>query len=201
MPGCKCNRCRSKTYIEPYKPNVPCKPKPAGKALCDNGDLFACWAAEHIKASGTEIDYWWQDLNKAILDPLYNEPDKRVWTGPVRLMAYVKWPEQQYEVTEQGSHAIFPSEAWLPRLLVEASEMTGFPKEGDVLQFWNIPFFEQYGLDGDLLWDIPNAGYFFDIINVNDDAHFLDRAEFAGFKLTLKRRTEFTPERRVLNET
>jgi hypothetical protein len=43
----------------------------------------------------------------------------------------------------------------------------------------------------------PNAGYYFNVINVVDDAHMFDNPDFTMFRLDLRRYTEFNPERRI----
>lgn len=165
----------------------------------ENEDLFACWNQEHTDVSGTTVDYWVQDLINSKLDPLYNEPELRVWAGPFRFKAFLEWPEKTFETREEGARALWETQIYVPRLSIEESNLPGFPREGDVARIWQIPFFDQYAQGVD--FNIPGAGYYFDVINVNEDGHALDNFEFTRFKLTLKRRTEFTPERRVLNQT
>ena len=165
----------------------------------ENDELTAIWAAEQVAAEGTTIDYWIQDLEGTKLDPLYNEPECRAWVGPYRFKAFVEWPEADFQVREEGAREVFSATAWIPRLMVEGSDMDRPPLEGDVLRFWQIPFFDWFGQGVDE--NIPGAGYYFDVTSVVDDGHLLDNPSFNGFKLVIRRRTEFTPERRVLNQT
>lgn len=200
--ACGCPKCAGGgSKVQPLRLDSGCKVRPAGVFGCDSGDMFACWAAEHTAAAGTEVDYWWQDLLNSTLDPVYNEPEARLWQGPFRLKAFVTRPEPQFEVREQGSRAVWPGTLWVARLEIEESEMPGLPKEGDVVRFWDLPFYDNYSLGSDLDRNIPGAGYYFDVINAMEDGHFRDSPDFVGFQFSLKRRTEFTPERRVFNQT
>jgi hypothetical protein len=72
----------------------------------------------------------------------------------------------------------------------------GVPGEGDVIKSWNIPFYALYGL-GDRPEAPPDAGYYFNVIDVDTDGQIFDNPSFVGYKLQLRRRTEFTPERRI----
>jgi hypothetical protein len=166
---------------------------------CENEELFACWAKEHTDASGTVIDYWQHDNVRTKLDPLYNEPTKRIWKGPFRIKVFAEWPDQAFEVREEGARVFWDAKIYMPRLTVEGADMEFGPAEGDVLLLWDIPFFDAYAQGAD--FNIPKAKYYFDVVGVVETGHALDNAEFTGFKLDIKRRTEFTPERRLFNET
>jgi hypothetical protein len=69
------------------------------------------------------------------------------------------------------------------------------PSEGDVLQAWNIPFYQKYSTAEQE--PLPTAGYYFNVVDVDTDGQLFDNPTFVGFKLKLNRRTEFTPERRL----
>ena len=170
----------------------------------ENTEMFACWAAEQTQASGTLVDWYSQDIPAATLDPLYNEPENRVWNGPYRFKAFVEFPDQSIEVREEGHRFVWSGGmVWVPIRMVEDGDMPNIPQEGDVVRMWSIPFF-------DALYNIdleggsppaPEAGYYFDVIDVTEDGHVFDEAAFTGFKCEIKRRTEFTPERRLANQT
>lgn len=162
--------------------------------------LFSFWAQEHTTALGTTIDYFFQDREGAILDPLYNEPEKRAWDGPYKLKAWVKWPEQVLEPREEGARFTWTANLWIPRLSLEEAEIERMPEEGDVVRVWKIPFFDELSMGVDRP-DIPGAGYFFDILQTQEQGHALDNPNFTGFKFDMKRRSEFTPERRLTNQT
>lgn len=204
----KNDRCCSRTYVEPYRSDGPCKIVPCGDLGFDlekeRAELLKCWAAEQIQAAGTTLDYYSQAVRKAILDPLYNEPEQRVWEGPYRFKAHVTKPEQNFETREEGSRILFDGGVlWIPLLSVEQSGMNDTPKEGDVVRFWQSRFFDEFfalDFEGGSP-PPPEAGYYFDVIRVNDDGHIFDTANFAGFRCDIKRRLEFTPERRLTNRT
>lgn len=191
----------TKPKVEFIRLDTSRKVEPAGEINFENEheELFGIWAAEHVQSSGTTIDYWSQDTARSKLDPLYNEPERREWLGPYRFKAWIEWPEETFEVREEGARSVWSATGWIPRLMVEESEMEQVPGEGDVLRLWQIPYFDNFsqGVDS----GIPGAGYYFDVVDVQEDGHPLDNPFFTGFKLMLKRRTEFTPERRVLNQT
>lgn len=190
-----------KPKVEPLRLDVRRKVEPAGiiDFEQENEELFACWAAEQVQAEGTTIHYWSEDLLGSKLDPLYNEPEVREWKGPYEFKAWIEWPQEETEVREEGARSVYTATAWLPRLMVEESEMERLPQVGDVLRIWQIPHFDNFGQGVEE--EIPRAGYYFDVIEVQDDGHPLDNPFFTGFKLSITRRTEFTPERRVLNQT
>lgn len=185
--------------VEPYKAGRQVEPCGKVSLETNNTGMFARWAAEHTCAAGTEIEYWWQDLEACTLDPLYNEPTARVWQGPFTMRAILTWPEQSVEVREEGIRYQWQGEVWIPRLMIEMAGLPGRPKEGDVVRVWDIPFFEQAAQGVER--NIPHAGYFFDLVRGTEDGHLFDTADFTGFKYGLSRRTEFTPERRLYNET
>jgi len=199
MAKVKCGTCACK--VEPLRLDVCPIVKPACKfdLNCNQTDLFAIWTKEQSEASGTEVTYWSQDLEKSQLDPLYNEPEERVWHGPYKLTGNLDWPEQAFEVREEGARIIWTGKLFLSRLSVENANFIMAPKEGDVIRVWQIPHFDQFaqGVDS----NIPNAGYFFDVTQAQETGYPFDGPDFTGFTLDIARRTEFTPERRVLNQT
>ena len=153
-------------------------------------------ASDSVKISGTTIFYYSLDVYGSSYDALYGEPNDRKFNGPFKIQGYVAWPRNQKVVTEFGSMDVFDSNAYLVRKDVEDAKMP-LPSSGDVLGFWNIFFFDkQWGIDGIL---DQNAMFFFDVLNVNTDGHLYDSPYFVGFKLTIKRKTNFSPERRVSN--
>jgi hypothetical protein len=158
-------------------------------------DLFDSIAQEHVNIAGTDIDFYSHNVAGSKRDALYDEPVERVYGGPFRVKGYVVWPDTTPDVRMEGWRTIVNAEAWIARKEIEDKRCPA-PSETDVLRFWNTPFFNDWAVDGE---DVPNAGYYFDILNVNDDGHLFDSPQFVGFKMILKRRTEFTPERRITN--
>lgn len=167
--------------------------------------LFDSVAQEHVHIVGTEIDYFSHQVPLSVRDPLYDEPIDRAYSGPFKIKIYITWPETAFEVDEKGWRALTSAEAWIPRKEVEDKNCPA-PTPTDVMRVWNTPFFNEWSVAGLAKAGIPvpnttvpNAGYFFDILSVVDDGHLFDSPQFVGFKLEIKRRTEFTPERRVTN--
>jgi len=187
--------------VEPIRLDTRRKVEPAGEfdLESENDELQSIWAQEQVQGGGTTVDYWGEDLQGSTLDPVYNEPSERNWFGPYRFKAFVEFPPQTFEVREEGNAISWEAMMWIPRRAVEDAEMPASPKEGDVVRIWQIPHFDNFSQGADT--NIPGAGYYFDVIGVEEDGHVHDNAEFTGFSCTIKRRTWFTPERRVLNET
>lgn len=158
-------------------------------------DLFDSIAQEHVNIAGTDIDFYSHNVKGSTRDALYDEPVERVYGGPFRVKGYVVWPDTTPDVRMEGWRTVVNAEAWIARKEIEDKRCPA-PSETDVLRIWNTPFFNNWAVDGE---DEPNAGYYFDILNVNDDGHLFDSPQFVGFKMILKRRTEFTPERRITN--
>jgi hypothetical protein len=174
--------------VEPYPFETLQSPE------CEH-DLFDSLAQEHTNIAGTDIDYFSHQVAKSNRDALYDEPIQRAYSGPFRLKGYITWPDLTPDVGDKGWRSVANAECWIARLEFEQKHCPA-PSETDVLRIWNTPFFNSWAVDGE---DIPGAGYYFDILNVNDDGHLFDSAQFVGFKMILKRRTEFTPERRITN--
>lgn len=160
-------------------------------------DLFDSIAQEHSQIAGTSIDLYLHNLEKSKRDPLYDEPVQRVFDGPFRIKGHVTFPDSAPEARMEGFHTTFSAEAWIARKELEDAGIKQVPGEGDVMSFWRTPFFDAGSVDNDPT--VPFSGYFFDVVDVDEDGHLFDSPSFVGFKFTLKRRTEFTPERRITN--
>ena len=147
-------------------------------------------AQEPVNAEGTDCELFCRNLQKSKIDPLYSEPAETVFDGPYLLIAQVEWPEFTPEVGEEGFRGVWPSGCWIPRKTVEEVNARP-PREGDILRFWKLPYFDERASNNQHL---TFAGYFFDIIKVNDDGHIHDTAAFVGFRCDLKRKSSFGPE-------
>lgn len=158
-------------------------------------DLFDSIAQEHVGIAGTDIEYWSHDIQAGTRDALYDEPIKRVYRGPFKLKGYITLPDSEPEARMEGSRTIFTAECWIARKEFEDVRAPA-PGESDVIRVWKSPFFDKFAVDN---VTEPGAGYFFDILDVDDDGHLFDAITFVGFKMSIKRRTEFTPERRITN--
>jgi hypothetical protein len=160
-------------------------------------DLFDCWASEFVGIGGTAIDYFTLNLAKSTRDEVYDEPVDMVWDGPYRYSAHVRYTQERTaEAREEGMVWDIRMEIWIPRTAFEVS-CTDRPKEGDVIRVWQVPFFGQWGSGNSVL---TNAGYYFDVTNVQDDGHIFDGPHFVGFKLSAKRTTTYVGERRIFGD-
>lgn len=155
--------------------------------------LFDSIVEEQLDIAGTPIEYWHQEIEKSDRDALYDEPLTRAWRGPWRLKAFVEYIPGVAEMREEGFRVTWNGTMFIARTTIESLGAPS-PLEGDVIHYWSNKFFKEHasGGKGD-----PGSGYYFDVINVDDDGHVFDSANFVGFKLTLSRRTEFAAERRL----
>lgn len=157
--------------------------------------IFDCIAVESSSAiSGGEADLFLCDYTRSTRDPLYGESVEKFWIGPYHLNVYHENPESSPSTVEQGFKNQWDVVLWIPRVSLEEQSVVRAPDEGDVVQLWNIPFFNSLAVND---MPIPKAGLFFSVEKVNTDAVFAMSPSFGGFKLYLKRRSEFTPERRL----
>jgi hypothetical protein len=157
--------------------------------------MFDHYTKESIDAAGTDCELFTLSLTKSKIDPLYSEPSKRVFDGPFLMTVFVEWPEGTPEAGEEGMSEVWPSGCWIPRKTLEEVACRS-PREGDVIRFWKIPYFDK---DSVRAIEVPVSGYFFDVIQVNDDGHLFDQKSFVAFRCNLKRRTTFTSERLLTN--
>ena len=165
--------------------------------LCDREEyVLSLWAMEHVEIAGVDFQLFHLDFDNSVRDPLYDEAIERVFQGAFDLKGFLEYPESTPEATESGLHASWECVLWIPRLSIEENNAPT-PGEGDTIRVWGSPFFKKYSV---LEQDIPDSGYFFDVIKVDEDGHIFDQAGFVGFKCNLKRKTEFTPERRLAND-
>ena len=160
-----------------------------GSEIC----LFDHFVDEQLQIYGTPIEYYHQDIEASTRDPLYDEPIARVWKGPYCLKAYVEYIAAQPQAREEGTRVTWNGTIWISRKSLEDIGAAA-PLEGDVIRYWSNKFFKEHSVNGE---HVPGADYYFDVINSDDDGHLFDSANFTGFKLTVSRRTEFTPERRL----
>ena len=158
--------------------------------------LFDSYSAEQVNRSGTEIEYYTRSIAKSLRDPLYDEPTATAYVGPYSLKALFERPDSLPGNQEQGFRTEWNGEMWLPRSSVELAGMKP-PQEGDIVRAWNIPYFNAEAVDR---LDLPNRGFYFDVEKVDEDGFIFDTFNFVGWKFELKRRTQFTPERRLIPE-
>lgn len=170
-------------------------PQVCGPFALDGEDapMFDHFAQEHTDAVGTEIFLWHQDLGESVRDPLYDEPIEREWLGPFKLKGYVEYIPGTPSMREEGLVVRWQGRVWIARKELEDTK-TPAPLEGDVVKFWDDKFFAEHSVNAE---EGVHGGYYFDVINADDDGHVHDSEHFVGIVLTVLRRTEFTPERRL----
>jgi hypothetical protein len=179
----------------PVPPASACPCRGADSFKLDDKErfLFDLWATEHTGIGGTPLDFWSLDIVNTRRDPLYDEPIERAWNGPYRIQGWASMPDTAPSTGEEGFRSRFTAQCWMPRKALEDARAP-VPSEGDVVRLWNTPYFAAVSVDNE---PVDDAGYFFDVINVDEDGHLFDQPGFVGFKIDLVRRTEFTPERRL----
>lgn len=174
--------------------------KEAQFELCDGESyLFMSYASEHVRIAGVKIELFHLSIEDSVRDPLYDEPIERVFQGSYILNAFVEYPDPNHDVGENGIKKSWEAPLlWIPTAeLIE--KHAPVPAESDVVRFWDVDaqFYKKFGV---LEQDIEDSGFFFDVTSADQDGHIFDRASFVGFKCTLKRKTEFTAERRMAND-
>lgn len=187
-------------YIAPMVPKALTQPSdnansdPKFRLDAVEIDMWDHFAQEPIQAAGTEGELFQRDLKGSKIDPLYSEPTTNSFIGPYKLMVHVEWPEYTPDVTEAGMRALWPSGLWVPRKNIEQVKARA-PVEGDIVRFWKLPYFDQRA---DRNQGTKGAGFYFEIVKVNDDGHMIDNAAFVGFRCDLKRRSSFAPEQQLI---
>lgn len=185
--------------VQPF--DISCKVEPAkpGETFhLSAGELtlFDSIAQEHVRIIGTTGDYYSQNVVKAKRDPVYDEPVDRKWSGPFRIPIFFEYEGSDPYAEEQGKRQEFPASVWIARKDLDEKGAPS-PQEADVVRVWNTPFFNSNAVDDE---EVPGAGFFFDIIDVDTDGHLFDNPAFVGFKIQIKRRTEMSPERLVFQK-
>ena len=158
--------------------------------------LFDGYAQENLHIAGTPFDYYWLDVANTEIDALYGEAGERAFRGPYKLTGWLEMPIRLDAMRMEGRSATWNPSAWVARKDVEDARIYQ-PKEGDVIQVWQIPFYESFS---DVLPSnkpTPGSGFYFDVTEVETNGQMFDTPSFVGYKLTLKRRTMFSPERRL----
>lgn len=153
--------------------------------------LFDSIAKEHTEKSGTPVLYWHYDRKRSTVDPVYDEPENRVFDGPYKVVGNVTYPDSMPEAREQGLRTQWNASLWIPR---RALEEAGAPEPdvGDVVLLWSNSYFIS---DGVQEAKVPGAQFMFVVTDSNSDGHLFDTPSFVGFRLEIERRSEYTPER------
>jgi hypothetical protein len=179
---------RSAGLVEPVHIDRPPK-SPVTEFKFDSTEsfIFDSIAQEVGKHVGTEVEWYGQDVEGSVRDPLYGEPIDRKWKGPFIIAGKVEIPDLSPEVKAEGLKLSFETTVWIARAEFEVSGLSR-PKLGDVFHVWKIPFYGQQA---------EEQGYYFDVVDIDHDGHIYDTEHFVQFKIIGKRNTEFTAERRV----
>ena len=191
------SKCPSITdYLCP-QPTMPVRPMGDCESLsltdCERA-LFDCITNEHVNIVGTTVAYYVQNHAQSIVDPVYNEPVKRAWLGPYLLKGFVTL-EKTTGIAMEGESSTFDGELFLPRVECERVNLRA-PGESDIVRIWDTPFMNtDFAVDG---FDIPGAGLYFAITDVAEEGWLFDNPSFIGFKCTLRRTTQQTPERKLV---
>jgi hypothetical protein len=190
----KCNATKIPTFSEaantPYNYNV------AGPELA----LQDQYAQEHVRNVGTPLNYYIlsrtgsQEENTGTqLDPLYSEPTRRDFSDPYKIFAHINWPQTNFETRDDGTHIIIITNMWIARKELEDAGVK-HPQPGDVVHFWDLPYFNLLAANDR---EVEGAGMYFDVLEVRTDGHLFDTPYFTGYKIDIKRRTEFGAERKL----
>lgn len=177
-------------YIAPLNPPNPVRPLENTRDQKAELFLHDVWSMERVRNYGTEVDFYSLDKASTTKDPVYGEPIERAFKGPYRILCHVDYPAQNPSPDLAGLVYVWPSGAWIPRKALELVKARP-PKEGDVIRFWNNPYFNEQSVNSA---DVPVKGYFFTVTKVNETGHLGDTPLFVGYSTELTRRTEYTPE-------
>lgn len=134
---------------------------------------------ERFDLVGVEATYYSLNRDKNNVDPLYNEPC--VWNfEKFCLKVHVQFEEKddkEASTRDEGIETMFDGIVHMAVLeWTEKSPVGRRPKEGDVINAHETFFDVVLGASGGKVVDLP---------------------DFVGFKLNLKRRSKFIPERKV----
>lgn len=144
--------------------------------------LFRRYEDERIRLYGQDGQYF--VLNRSVnIDPVYNEPTANgeedwKYTGPHALtfaVQYVEFTGREPGVRDEGLTIDYDAEAAVSYLQWDALFPAFRPKEGDVVFV---------------------MGEYFDVVKQGRSGNLVDTVNVVGFQLMLKRRAQFTPERR-----
>jgi hypothetical protein len=144
-------------------------------------NLYRLYEDERINLFGQQIDYY--VLNRgANVDPVYNEPTPE-WNfhqyGMIAAVTYQEMDNRDPSVRDEGFDIDYDAEVYLS--YNEWSRVVGekVPKEGDVLFAMNE---------------------YFDVVNAGKGGNFIDTVKVVGYKILVKKRSKFTPERKFTSE-
>lgn len=193
MKKCPCQNACGLLKPIPAAVDPPCSTECKLELDGRESFLFDLWATEHVGIAGTTIEFWSLDLASSKRDPLYDEPTQRSWNGPYKIKAFASNPTGVTSTGEEGLRARWDASVWISRKELEQAGASS-PSPGDILRIWDLPWINDDAVNGEA---IPCAGFYFDVTEVEPEGRLFDNAMFVGFTLSIVRRTEFTPERRL----
>lgn len=159
-------------------------------------ELLDCWAKEYSEHELIDLNYFSLDLQGSVRDPIHDEVEWR-WKGPYIVKGAITKPTSQAITEERGITGEYATDVKITRVDAESVGLPR-PKVGDIILFWDIPFYQDFGSLNSR--QIRNASYYFDIQQVNTEGHMGLGPEFTAFALECLRKTEFTPERKIYGD-
>lgn len=137
--------------------------------------LFKGYEEERNTLSGPECSYYSLDRGENV-HPVYNEPEPYAFTGPQVITCTFeddgREPSVRDEglVVERGANMTIALNSW------QTAFPTREPKEGDVLQVF---------------------GRYWDVVLASRSGYMVDTPNFTGYKLEVKSRERFEPDRKL----
>jgi len=164
-----------------------------GKILDDSElEIFDCINSDLNELAGVKVNYYgynpFSEANIALTDPLYGEPTERCFDGPFSVWAIVTYPDYQPLAEESGFGREWDSIITISRSHLD-DVSAPYPSEGDIIEMWRTPFHDAWSM---------GEGMFFDVTKSLHDGHINDTPTFTQFKLSVKRRSQFGAERRIV---
>lgn len=173
--------------------------------------LLDCLTSENINLGATDLKYYPLDLglNAAQLTleqnqhhaeraALYGEPHFTPLTrGPYDIRGVVSFESKAAEAMEEGMTMDFRMSVEIARTEFERLGLTA-PREGDILQLFDIPFYAQWGQP--FRNPGPSGGFYFETLNVEAMGQVGSGDYFSIFKLSLKRDSRYNPERKIFGD-
>jgi hypothetical protein len=139
--------------------------------------LYRGFEEERINLFGQTCTYYILSRGQNV-DPLYNEPDPNWSFENYTLTAAVTYQEMDNRdpaVRDEGFIVEYDAEVFIAYNEWASAVGKGLPKEGDVLQIMNE---------------------YFDVVNAGKGGNFVDTVDQVGFKLQVKKREKFEPNRK-----
>ena len=141
-------------------------------------ELFKGYEEERNALSGPDGTYYSLDRGENV-HPVYNEPEPYAFTGPKIITFTIEFQEsdnRSVSVRDEGLVVEYDATVTISRNAWESAFPTRTPKEGDV-----IGVFSRY----------------FDVVGGGRSGNIVDTEEFVGWKLEVKEREHFEPDRKL----